>query len=156
MKVNSPSCLNRKSLKILFIVGLSTLARGLRTNISLRQLHLQFCNLTSEAGEHLSDILANSRTALQVLNVSGNRLGGRGLKTMCKGLNVNTKCEVLLLADNMIDQTEEDIEGLTAFKDCLNNPNVNLNTIDLMYNRIGRLNILCENLDSFIKCLFYD
>ena len=106
--------------------------------MSLRQLHLQFCNLTFEAGEHLAEILANSRTALELLNVSGNRLGGKGLSLLCKGLNVNSKCESLLIADNMIDHTEEDLEGLTAFRDCLNNPNVNLTNIDLMYNRIGK------------------
>jgi Ran GTPase-activating protein (RanGAP) involved in mRNA processing and transport len=109
--------------------------------MSLKQLHLQFCNLTSDAGVHLSDLLANTRTSLEVLNVSGNRLGGKGLRTLCKGLSINTKLETLLLADNMIDhQTPDDIDGLTAFRDCLNNPNVNVSTVDLMYNRIGKKN----------------
>jgi hypothetical protein len=114
------------------------LCRGLRTNISLRQLHLQFCNLTAEAGVHLSDLLANSRTALELLNISGNRLTGKGLADLCKGLSVNTKCETLLIADNMIDQTEDDIAGLQVFRDTLCNPTVNLTAVDLMYNRIGK------------------
>ncbi len=71
--------------------------------------------------------------------MSGNRLGGAGLKALCKGLMVNTKCETLLLADNMIDQTAEDIEGLQAFRDCINNPSVILANVDLMYNRIGEV-----------------
>jgi hypothetical protein len=122
-------------------VGLETLCRGLRTNISLKQLHLQFCNLQSDAGQYLADLLANSRSNLELLNVSGNRLGGVGLTALCKGLMYNSKCETLLLADNMIDhQTPEDLEGLRAFRDCLNNPNVNLATVDLMYNRIGKMN----------------
>lgn len=116
------------------------LARGVRTNISLRQLHLQFCNLTWEAGQHLADILANSRSNLELLNVSGNRLGGKGLLALCKGLIVNTRLETLLIADNMIDQTPEDLEGLTAFRDCLNHPNLMLTSVDLMYNRIGKKN----------------
>jgi len=117
--------------------GIMYLCRGLRTNISLKQLHLQFCNLTAEAGIHLSDLLANSRSTLELLNISGNRLTGKGLFDLCKGLNMNTKCETLLIADNMIDQTEEDLVGLQAFRDTLNNPSVNLTAIDLMYNRIG-------------------
>lgn len=117
--------------------GIMYLCRGLRTNISLKQLHLQFCNLTAEAGPHLSDLLANSRSSLELLNLSGNRLTGRGLFELCKGLSVNTKCETLLLADNMIDQTDEDLMGLQALRDTLSTPSVNLVSVDLMYNRIG-------------------
>lgn len=72
--------------------------------MTLKQLHLQFCGLTHNAGVHLSDLLANSKSILEVLNVSGNKLGGLGLKDLCKGLMVNTKCVTLGLADNVIDQ----------------------------------------------------
>jgi hypothetical protein len=117
-------------------------------------LHLQFCNLQSDAGQYLADLLANSRSNLELLNVSGNRLGGVGLTALCKGLMYNSKCETLLLADNMIDhQTPEDLEGLRAFRDCLNNPNVNLATVDLMYNRIGKMNDNCFFV--FIKVIVY-
>lgn len=37
----------------------------------------------------------------------------------------------------MIDHLEEDLLGLTAFKDCLLSPTVNLTAVDLMYNRLG-------------------
>lgn len=84
--------------------GVGTLCRGLRTNNALKQLHLQFCNIGPEAGQHLADLLANTRTNLDTLNISGNRLGGKGLQTLCKGLAVNSKLETLLIADNMIDQ----------------------------------------------------
>lgn len=89
---------------LFFVLGVSNLCRGLRTNLTLKQLHLQFCNITSDGGSSLSDLLANSKSGLLVLNVAGNRLGGVGLSALCKGLMVNTKLESLSLADNMIDE----------------------------------------------------
>lgn len=84
--------------------GVATLCRGLRTNIALKQLHLQFCNITSESGVHLAELLANTNSNLDTLNLTGNRLAGKGLSALCKGLMVNTKLENLIIADNMIDQ----------------------------------------------------
>lgn len=117
--------------------GLEMLCKGLRTNITLKQLHLQFCRMTSAAGAPLADLLANSKSAIEVLNINGNRLGGKGLTALCEGLVQNKKCTTLALADNNIDQTEEDLEGVTAFRDCLLCPTVELTNIDLMFNRIG-------------------
>ena len=48
--------------------------------------------------------MANSKSAIDTLNIAGNRLGGKGLKALCEGLLVNTRCETLSIADNMIDQ----------------------------------------------------
>lgn len=39
--------------------------------MSLRQLSVQFCNLTDSAGVHLGELLANSVSGLEVMNVSG-------------------------------------------------------------------------------------
>lgn len=83
--------------------GVISLCKGLRTNATLKQLHLQFCNLTSASGPHLAEVLANSRSAIELFNVGGNRLGGLGLNSLCQGLIYNTKCETICLSDNMID-----------------------------------------------------
>lgn len=80
------------------------MCKGLRTNITLKQLHLQFCNLTHEAGPYLADVLAFTKSGLEVFNVSGNKLSGLGLYEICKGLMNNVKLTTLALADNMIDQ----------------------------------------------------
>jgi hypothetical protein len=42
---------------------------------------------------------------------------------------------------------EEDQQGLSAFKECLMNPNVALTSVDLMYNRIGKLSACCPALE---------
>lgn len=52
----------------------------------------------------MSDVLENSRSILEILNLNGNKLGGVGLAKLCKGLFVNTKCEKLMLADNNLEQ----------------------------------------------------
>jgi len=119
--------------------GLHQLCLGLRTNISLRQLHLQFCNITSESGEDLAELLSNTNSLLEVLNLTGNRLRGPGLSSLCHGLVVNTKLKELYLADNLIDQEPDDLQGLSDLKDCLLQPNLALTYIDLMYNRIGAI-----------------
>ena len=84
--------------------GLHHLCLGLRTNKSLRQLSLQFCNISHESGQDLADLLANTNSLLQSLNLTGNRLRGIGLTALCTGLCMNTKLDRLSLADNMIDQ----------------------------------------------------
>ena len=84
--------------------GLGNLCKGIRTNVTLRQLHVQFCNITSQSGSALAELLANTGSGLTVLNVTGNRLGGLGLSELCKGLRTNSKLETIFLADNLIDQ----------------------------------------------------
>lgn len=41
--------------------GVINLSRGLRTNSTLKQLHLSYCGITAEAAPALSDILENTR-----------------------------------------------------------------------------------------------
>ena len=83
---------------------MANLGRGLRTNGTLKQLHLRYCGITSDGGVYLAEVLANARTVLEVLNLEGNRLGGLGLSAICRGLMVNTVLQTLVLNDNMIDQ----------------------------------------------------
>jgi Ran GTPase-activating protein (RanGAP) involved in mRNA processing and transport len=105
--------------------------------MSLKQLHMQFCNITAEGGASIGDLLANTKSALELLNLAGNRLTGVGLSQICRGLMTNTRLETLSLSDNMIDQNPEDMVGISDFRDCLNQPNLMLTSVDLMFNRIG-------------------
>jgi Ran GTPase-activating protein (RanGAP) involved in mRNA processing and transport len=87
--------------------GAVNLCRGLRTNGTLKQLHMSFCNIEQDAGNALAELLANYRSSLEVLNLSGNKLGGLGLSAICRGIMVNTKLAKLMIADNMIDQVTQ-------------------------------------------------
>jgi hypothetical protein len=117
--------------------GAINVCRGLRTNMTLIQLHLSYCNITQEAGPAFAELLENSKSALEELNLTGNRLGGVGFSAICRGLAVNTKCERFSIADNMIDQSEDDMQSLVDLRDVLFSPNSGLTHINLMYNRIG-------------------
>lgn len=119
------------------VEGTYNLCRGIRTNRIIRELHLSYCNIGAEGGQSLSDVIANSKSALEVLNLSGNQLGGKGLSYLCEGLNINSRLERLYLADNQIDQNDDDLLALKEFNDCLLGPSCNLNAIDLRCNRIG-------------------
>jgi len=119
------------------VEGLYNLCRGIRTNFIMKELHLSFCQINDEGGQSISDVIANSKSALEVLNLSGNQLGGKGLSALCQGLNVNTRLEKLYLADNQIDQNDDDLLALKEFNECLLGPTCNLNAIDLRCNRIG-------------------
>lgn len=105
----------------------------------MKQLHLNYCGIDETAGTELANLLSNVRSALEILSLGGNSLKGRGLELVCKGLSTNTLLKKINLSDNKIDQSNEDAIGLTALKDALLTPTVGLESVNLLYNRIGRL-----------------
>lgn len=52
--------------------GTAALCRGLRTNSTLKQLHLPYCNLDSDAGAPLGEMLSYTKLQLAVLNLQVN------------------------------------------------------------------------------------
>lgn len=117
--------------------GLSNLCRGLRTNISMKQLHLQYCKIDEEGGRYLGEVLSSSKSALELLNIGGNKLGGKGLRYLCAGILENQRLEKLLINDNYIDENPEDLDGLAMLRECIMTPTVVLTSINLLFNRIG-------------------
>jgi hypothetical protein len=117
--------------------GCAELCRGLRTNSTLKQLHISFCGITEGGGDSLSDLLAHTKTNIEILNLAGNKLGGLGLSKLCTGLKENKVLHTLNIADIMIDQGEVDLMGLSDFRDCLLNPQSGLTSVDLLCNRMG-------------------
>lgn len=49
--------------------GTASLCRGLRTNSSLKQLHLPYCDLGADAGPALGEMLSYTKLQLAVLNL---------------------------------------------------------------------------------------
>lgn len=49
--------------------GVAALCRGLRTNSTLKQLHLPYCNLDADAGAPLGEMLSYVKLQLAVLNL---------------------------------------------------------------------------------------
>ena len=121
--------------------GLGGLAKGLRTNSTLKRLYLRYCGIDEHGGKHISDILSAPKTTLRILDLTGNRLSGKGLGDMCPGLQLNPSLQQLYLTDNGIMSSESDYEGVCQFADVLREHN-SLTEIHLLYNKIGVENAL--------------
>lgn len=131
--------------------GVAALCKGLRTNSTLKQLHLPYCNIDSGAGEPLSEMLTYTRLGLTMLNLKGNQLRGQGLSDLCAGLEKSRSLVDLDLSDN--DIGEQDSEALERFALALMMPTAVLANISLLYNRIGEAgaNALLPALDPSNK-----
>ncbi len=92
----------------------TTLLRALRGHRSLRCLDLAWNNTEDDhtaalAGAELAALLEADAPALHELNVSGWRLGARGLRPLCEALRRNTHLRVLDCGYN--GMTEDFIRG---------------------------------------------
>ena len=115
--------------------GVAALCQGLRTNSTLKKLSLRYCNLDSEAGGPLGEVLNFTRCGLNILDVQGNHIGGTGLMELCPGLQNNKSLTKLIIADNDIsDSSSEDEEGLKKFAEVLL-VHPTLTSVDFLYNR---------------------
>ncbi|CAM9861997.1 unnamed protein product [Scytosiphon promiscuus] len=92
--------------------GAAALCRGLRTNSSLKQLHLPYCGLGSDAGAPLGEMLSYTK-----LQLAGNRLEAEGTKNISPGLARNRSLVYLSLADNGIGSGDADVSALEDFRD---------------------------------------
>lgn len=117
--------------------GISALCQGLRTNSSLKNLSIQYCNVDSDGAKSIAETLSFKRSAITSLNLTGNNLGGKGLATFsCQGLSQNSSLVELVVADNGIRSTLEDVLALETFGQAVS-AHPTLTTIDLMHNYIG-------------------
>ena len=116
--------------------GVAAIARGLCTNSTLKILSLRYCHIDECGGVSLSNILSSPRIAISSLDLTGNRLGGKGLGDMCSGISLNSSLQKLNLSDNNIMSTEFDLQGIKQFSNALRE-NKSLVEVNLMYNPIG-------------------
>lgn len=119
--------------------GAFALCKGLSTNSSLKVLSLRHCDINPVGGEPIfRSMLSFKRLAWTTLDLSGNNLGGRGLKELCSGLEHNSSLSILRLADINIQQTDEDASALETFGHVMSLNTSCLTEIDLLHNHIGR------------------
>ena len=117
--------------------GCKALCQGLRTNATLKQLHLCYCGLDEDAGKPLGEVLSYAKTTLQKLHLQGNKMRGGGLSGILSGMDNNNKLEYLSLADNAIAATDEDLEALEQLAGVMQRETSLLSQVDLLHNRIG-------------------
>ena len=65
---------------------MTALCRGLRTNCTLKQLHMPYCGIGALGGAPLAEMLSYAKLTLTTLNLQGNQLGGTGIHQLCPGL----------------------------------------------------------------------
>mmetsp|Transcript_5633 Transcript_5633/g.8266 ORF Transcript_5633/g.8266 Transcript_5633/m.8266 type:complete len:362 (-) Transcript_5633:1824-2909(-) len=116
--------------------GAKCLCSGLQTNSTLKKLSMKHCSIDDAAGEALSKMLSFSKLAIASLDLTSNRLGGRGLLLMSQGLLENKNLASLRLTDNGIASSEIDICALKSFSTVLRD-HPKLNAVDLLYNPLG-------------------
>ena len=117
--------------------GIAALCQGLCTNSTLKNLSVQYCNIDSECANSIAEMLSFTRSAITSLNLSGNQLGGQGIATLSsQGLSRNSSLVELLLADNGIRSSVEDVSALKVFGEAVS-AHPTLTTIDLLHNYIG-------------------
>ena len=83
--------------------GAAALGRGLFTNRTLKQLHLDYCNIGPNGAQVLGQCLSMPKSELTVLSLQGNCVGP-GLKFLAKGTKRSPTLTTLNLSDNAIGQ----------------------------------------------------
>ena len=116
--------------------GMAAIAKGLCSNTTLKRLSLRYCQLDEEAGDSLCKMLSSPKIAINVLDLTGNRLSGKGLGDMCPGLSVNSTIQKLYLSDNNIMSSEVDVQGIKQFSNVIKE-HKSLTEVNLLYNIIG-------------------
>lgn len=113
--------------------GVAALAKGLCLNNTLKKLSLRYCRVDENGGESLSQILSSPTIILNNIDLAGNMFTGKGLKDLCKGLNLNSTLQALNLADNYINK---DVDAMKLLSDVLKD-HKSLNSMNLLNNEIG-------------------
>ena len=116
--------------------GVAALCKGLSTNSTLKKLSLKHCGIDEQGGQSLADMQRFKKTALISLDVSCNAIGGTGLSDLCTGLLVNTSLKTLRMADNGINQSDDDVKSLEELSKVLAK-HPSLIAVDINHNNIG-------------------
>lgn len=82
--------------------GMHELAKGLRTNKTLKKLTVTYSDIGPLGGTSLAEALTNPHSALAHLDVMGNHIGSEGLIPLAASLQGNTSLSELILCDNKI------------------------------------------------------
>ncbi|KAG1685523.1 hypothetical protein DVH05_008300 [Phytophthora capsici] len=134
--------------------GVNVLVDALFSNMALKQLHLDYCNIGPSGCIKLAQLLSLPTSAIEVLSLNGNSIGGEGLHHLSLGLARSQRLVSLNLSDNGIRNVLfvycvmdpsghltvlycplQNIEALAAFRDALLRSKV-LAHVDFTFNLI--------------------
>ena len=116
--------------------GINKIAMSLKNIYRLQKLQLGSNNITEEASHSIAAISLNCPD-LSVLELDGNDLQSTGIKTIAKGFQKNTLCELDLSKNNISAEAAEQVAAIL-----MNNPNLqvlNLNNNNLQTKGIAKI-----------------
>lgn len=108
------------------------IAQMLKVNKTLRELHLQKCDITDWGAQRLSETLADNRTLL-VLDLSANRITRDGAKALAQVVKADTGLLVLDLANNRIED-----DGAIHLSRSLSAYNRTMKVLNVQHNNIAQ------------------
>jgi hypothetical protein len=112
--------------------GVVELMDALETNSTVLHLDLSSCRLPPACGASIGTMLRQNR-CLQLLDLSWNQLGGRGVCEVARGLEVNEQLLHLLLQWNGCG----DEQAMSAIATSLSSSSCRLQRLNLAHNRIN-------------------
>ena len=112
--------------------GVFELSQGLCMNSVLKTLTLSYCGFDSSACRAIMQILIFQETALQELDVQGNRIGVDGCSDIFKALKINQALTKLVIADTLIEGDENFVDKFIEMLTL----NTSLCSVDLRNNLI--------------------
>uniref|UniRef100_A0A673FPH7 NACHT LRR and PYD domain-containing protein n=1 Tax=Sinocyclocheilus rhinocerous TaxID=307959 RepID=A0A673FPH7_9TELE len=110
-----------------------------------RSVQLSDCGVTDEGCSALASALRSNLSHLRELNLSGNKVGDLGVKSLCAGLeDPHCKLEILWLVDCGVTD-----EGCASLASALRSNPSHLRHLDLSMNKLGKsVNLLSDVLQN--------
>lgn len=115
----------------------AALCEGMCNNASLKKLDLEQCSIGADGALALGKVLSYQSSAMETLNLRGNRIGNAGLQALSRALAKNKKLKAIDIRDNMCGIAEG---GLQAACEALRNAmrdSPTLERVDFTDNRIS-------------------
>jgi hypothetical protein len=112
--------------------GIIQLSEGLSMNSVLKTLTLSYCNFDSHACRAIMQILIFHETALQELDVQGNKIAVEGCSDIFRALKINQVLNKLNIADTALEGDENFVDRFIEMLTV----NTSLYSVDLRLNLI--------------------
>lgn len=80
--------------------GLNFLAEGLKENTFMKTLSLTYCEIDEKGARSLLEVLIFSKSQLNELILTGNKLKNEGVKIVLNGVSIAKELKKIYLGDN--------------------------------------------------------
>jgi len=114
--------------------GFKRLNKGLRMNPNIDTVSMNHCGLTENCSKSLLELLIFKESKIKELSLEGNNLKAHGAETIFKAMELNNSLQILNLADNKIEESEDFTKKFIKF---IKVPDLSIEVLSLQKNNIG-------------------